>query len=264
MADISKITLPSGTTYDIKDAVAREAISGYTKFLGVTTTALTDGDDTNPITINGQSVTASAGDIVSYGSKEFIFNGSVWQEFGDLGALGDMAYADTASGSGTVSGSVTLTKTGKTTTVSEAASGEATYTPDGSVSLTTTSVTPTISVDTPGTTGTIHNPTKQTVAKTVEAVAPGQTAPSNPVTYYSVANETLSLYQLGYTTGDSITTDDVTVKTGDASYESSAISVPSSADFTGTGARLVTGSIETADSASFSGGSVSVTVTPDE
>ena len=28
MADISKITLPSGNTYEIKDAVAREMISG--------------------------------------------------------------------------------------------------------------------------------------------------------------------------------------------------------------------------------------------
>lgn len=28
MADISKITLPSGNTYDIKDAVARQAIAG--------------------------------------------------------------------------------------------------------------------------------------------------------------------------------------------------------------------------------------------
>ena len=33
MADISKITLPSGTTYDIKDTVAREAISGGVSFI---------------------------------------------------------------------------------------------------------------------------------------------------------------------------------------------------------------------------------------
>ena len=64
----------------------------------------------------------------------------------------------------------------------------------------------------------MKNPTKVTVAKTVVAAAPGTTAPSNNITYYSVSGETLSLYQLGYTTGDSITTSDVTVKTGDASY----------------------------------------------
>ena len=33
MPDISKITLPSGNTYDIKDAVAREMISGGVTFL---------------------------------------------------------------------------------------------------------------------------------------------------------------------------------------------------------------------------------------
>lgn len=33
MADISKITMPSGTTYDIKDAVAREAIAGGVSFI---------------------------------------------------------------------------------------------------------------------------------------------------------------------------------------------------------------------------------------
>ena len=38
MPDISKITLPSGTTYDIKDAAARSA-KGW---IGITTTALTD------------------------------------------------------------------------------------------------------------------------------------------------------------------------------------------------------------------------------
>lgn len=206
MADISKITLPSGTTYDIKDAVARQAIGGFTKWLGVTTTELVDGASTNPITIGGESVTAENGNIVSYGDKEFIFNGSVWQEFGDLEALGAMAYADTATGS---------------------------VTPSGSVTLTTSSTTPTISVDSAGSTGTVHNPTKKTVALAVEASAPGQAAPSNPVTYYSVASETLSLYQLGYSTGDSITTSDMTVKTGDASYKSSAITVPSSASFSG-------------------------------
>lgn len=39
--ELSKITLPSGTTYDLKDAYARaqiEALSGYSVFLGVTTT----------------------------------------------------------------------------------------------------------------------------------------------------------------------------------------------------------------------------------
>lgn len=52
---------------------------------------------------------------------------------------------------------------------------------------------------------------------------------------------------MGYTTGASITTSNVTVKTGDAAYEATAPS------FTGTGVRLVTGNISTVDSASFTG-----------
>ena len=55
---VSKVTLPSGDLAYIKDALARqtianikEAIDGGTHFLGVTTTALTDGSTTNPITI---------------------------------------------------------------------------------------------------------------------------------------------------------------------------------------------------------------------
>ena len=112
MPDISKITMPSGTVYDIKDAQARRAKS----WLGITTTPLTDGATTNPITIGTSSVTAVAGDITSYGNQEFIFNGTAWQAFGDLSDLGELAYADTASGNvvaeGTVSKpSITVTPT---------------------------------------------------------------------------------------------------------------------------------------------------------
>lgn len=45
-----------------------------------------------------------------------------------------------------------------------------------------------------------------TVAKTIAAAAPGQTAPDNSVVYYSVSGEELSLYQLGYTTRSNIAT----------------------------------------------------------
>lgn len=203
MADISKITLPSGTTYDIKDATARAAIGGAIIIRGTTTTALTDGATTNPITIDNESYTAVANDAVFYSNKEFVFDGTKWHEFGDMTGLGALATKDSASGSYTPAGTIAV----------NAASGSGTsYTPEGSVSA------PTISVSSAGSTATIHNPTKATVATAVTAAAPGATAPSNPITYYSVANETLSLYQIGYNTGDSITTSDVTVKTGDAAY----------------------------------------------
>lgn len=72
---ISKVTLPSGNTYNIKDAAAREAIAaleGGSYFLGVTTTPLTDQATTNPVTVDGQSVTVTNGNIVVYGNAEFI------------------------------------------------------------------------------------------------------------------------------------------------------------------------------------------------
>lgn len=113
MSDISKIKVGS-TSYDIKDADARSriaALESYSDFLGVTTTQLVDGVTTSPvITINGDSVTAKKGNIAIYGSAEFIYDGTVWQEFGDLSALqnllGDLAYEDTAEGSFTPAGTV--------------------------------------------------------------------------------------------------------------------------------------------------------------
>ena len=73
-----------------------------------------------------------------------------------------------------------------------------------------------------------------------------------------MSNETLSLSKFTASTGASITTSEVTVKTEDAEYYATAPA------FTGTGARLVTGNISVPISASFSGseGNVSVTGTP--
>ena len=126
MATLSNLSY-GGVSYEIKDAAARSAIDAlqkYTNYLGVTTTELTDGASTNPITINGDSVTAKKGEIANYGSKEFIFNGSVWQEFGDLSGLGSLAFKDSASGTATVAAqnvtvsSQTITIPGQNVTVS--------------------------------------------------------------------------------------------------------------------------------------------------
>ena len=256
MADISQIKLPNGTTYNIKDANARErieALESFTTYLGVTTTALTDGATTNPITINGQNVTAQSGNIVLYGNQEFIFDGTHWNQFGDLSSLGSLAYKNTASGSftpaGTVSqptfngdtmnstgsftpaGSVKLTNSNKTAAVSAAESGAVTYTPDGTVAA------PTISVKTAGTTTTVNS---------ITAVG---TLPT-----YTVSGEVLTLTQGTLPTKGK----NQTVKTGDAAYQATA------PEFTGTGVRLVTGNISVPSSASFSGtaGAVSVSGTP--
>ncbi len=195
MAEISKITLPSGTVYDIKDAYARQAISAIVGgdaivFKGVSSTQLTDGGNQNPTVDSTVIMEKRTGDLYFYGNIEFIYGeDNKWHQLGDLSSLGSLAYKNNASG---------------------------TYTPNGSVDA------PTISLATAGSTTTIKNPTKATVATAVTTAAPGATAPNNPVTYYSVSNQTLSLYQIGYDTGDSITTNDVTVKTGDGTYESSA------------------------------------------
>lgn len=122
---ISKITVPvevSGTitnvTFDIKDAYARQAISELGNamyWLGVTTTALTDGDTTNPITIGGESVTARVGAIAQYNGEEFAWNGTSWQSLGKNN-FGDLAFKNSASGTYTPAGSITVSEAADTTT----------------------------------------------------------------------------------------------------------------------------------------------------
>lgn len=281
MADISQITLPNGTTYDIKDSVARASAGGGLQFRGVTTTTITDGATTTTYTINGTNHTAANADMVVYGNKEFIFTtaDNKWHELGDNTSLGALAYKDSGTYKRTTAVSVsTNTTEDKATSVTGTPvlpnGGPADYTPAGTIGLTTSNTTAkvtgsttipsgktksytpsgTISVATngAGSTTTIHNPASVTVATGIATAAPGTTAPSNAITYYSVSGEVLSLYQLGYTTGDSITTTDVTVKNGDASYSFSGddayfvtdnIAVPTSAEFTGTGTKLTTGQI---------------------
>lgn len=147
MADnptLSKIILPSGQEYDIKDAKARSdiadiqsAIAGGLHFLGTTTTALTDQATTNPIVINGNNVTAKAGDLVLYGQKEFLFDGTKWLEMGDLSLLGALAYKSSASGSYTPAGTIsqpTFTGTEAAVAVSATANENGNYQPAGTVS----------------------------------------------------------------------------------------------------------------------------------
>lgn len=111
--EVSQITLPSGNSYALKDAQAREdieilrqSISGGVSFIGETSTALSDQDTTNPIIINGVSTTVISGNVVYHGTKEFLYDGTKWIEFGDLGGLGALAYKSSASGSFTPSGSI--------------------------------------------------------------------------------------------------------------------------------------------------------------
>lgn len=144
---IAQITLPNNITYQLKDAFAREQIaaitgtvSGVMKWVGTTTTALTDGATTNPITVNGSNYTAIAGDVVAYGDLEFAWSAlGHWCEFGSTGSLKALAFADTATGSITPSGTVSqpiFTGTQATVSVSGTATGSVAVevTPAGTVS----------------------------------------------------------------------------------------------------------------------------------
>ena len=119
MPEISKITLPSGTTYDIKDATARQGVAGGVMFRGVTTTAITDGATTTSYVVGSDTITAKNGDLVVSGTKEFLYsdNDHKWHEMGDNSALKALAYKDSASGTVTATGSVNIGTAGATTTV---------------------------------------------------------------------------------------------------------------------------------------------------
>lgn len=111
MAEISKIVTQDGTVCEIKDATARAAIgaiSGAMKYLGKTTTAISDGSTTTPITVGGTSVTPTAGDVVIYGNSEYVWADTegCWREFGSTGSLKALAFKDSASGSYTPAGEI--------------------------------------------------------------------------------------------------------------------------------------------------------------
>lgn len=292
MPDISQIKLPSGSVYDIKDQGARDLIadlSGYTAYLGVTTTALTDGATTNPITIDSKSVTAKTGNIANYGSKEFIFNGTAWQEFGDLSGLGALAYKDSASGSykpeGTVSkptftgseSTVTVTATTNTSgnyqpagTVSKptftgaSMTSTGTFTPAGDVTVTTKSTTNKTATVAPASSGEATYTPGGTVGTPTITVTPN-TATVNSITAVGTlpkfgATVTDEVLTLSFSQGTLPTKgSNQTVVTG---IKSATSSQPS---WTGTGVRLVTGNIPvpSAYTATFDGtaGSVSVSGT---
>ena len=131
---MSVITLPvevSGVMTDvdftIKDAESREQIQDLAdeiaswgaalKWIGVTTTPISEGSSTNPIMINGEYVTAVGGNMTVYNGVEYVWDNSanVWQGFA-MGDLGTLAYQDSASGNFTPAGTVAITGGTDTTT----------------------------------------------------------------------------------------------------------------------------------------------------
>lgn len=272
MPDIKQVKLPNGNTYDLRDSRVDSIISQGTRWVGVTTTALSDGSTTSTIKIDGADHTAQVGDIASYNSMEFIWSGTIWQEFGSTGSLKALAFKDSASGtvavpktysftgsaasvsvSGTTTGSITPTKSA--VTVSKASSGTATYTPQGSNAASSVSgscsVTPAGSISVG--TGTANYTPKGSVsgscgAPTISVKTAGSTAsvtpfgsagslPSCTLPTYTVANEVLTITAGSFSAGSLPTAGTaVTVKTGDAAYQASAPTF--SGSFSGTGAEL--------------------------
>lgn len=123
-------------------------LSQALKFVGTTTTALTDGATTSPIKINSANHTPATGDvvIVSGTDQEFVWTGAAWEELGNASSHSKIGHTHnvTHKPAGTVSqptfsGTGTLIKgtfngTEQTASVS--------YTPAGSVSTPTITVTP--------------------------------------------------------------------------------------------------------------------------
>lgn len=210
MAEISKITLPSGTTYDLKDATARQMVAGGVMYRGVTTTALTDGASTNPITINGESYTAVNGDLVLSSNKEFLFSTSdnKWHEFGDITGLKALAYKDTASTTYKPAGTVS-----QPTFTGTAMSATGNFTPSGTIAVNAssgsgTAYTPegTIAVNASSGTGTSYTPEGSVAAPTFTGTEGNVSVKGTPTGAISVGTGTTN-----YTPGGTVGTPTITV-----------------------------------------------------
>lgn len=84
-----------GTVY----ICVQERDADYVNFLGETTTAITDGSTTNPITIDGSPRTAVTGDVATYDEEQFVWNGVSWVSYeGYIRSDWDLAtdYVDTS------------------------------------------------------------------------------------------------------------------------------------------------------------------------
>lgn len=287
MAEISKITLPSGSTYDIKDAVAREAIASVFSYQLAKDAGTTPKNivwkNASGTTITGTLVASAStkgtfylvpstsskeGDSDIYDEYITVDDGAStptysWEKLGntqlDIGDLGALAYKDSASVSYTPQGSVSqptfsgsaTTSTGKFTPSGSVTigtgTGTANYTPSGSLSGGAISVTP--------------STVTKYVASSASAggsVTAGKAASCTlPTLSTSVSNETLTLsWSAGSFTANTPTAvtmpsfSSQTIATG-----ISSASISTQPSFTGTGVRLT---------GSFSGseGDVSVSGTP--
>lgn len=120
-------------------------------FIGFTSTALTDGAKTSTlVAAEGKTLTKTTGftvgDVVFYGTKEFIWNGASWTEFGDGSSLRALAFKDSASGTVTIPATThTHTTPSLSHTVTQGTvSASGSYTPEGTVTIHSTDSLPAV------------------------------------------------------------------------------------------------------------------------
>lgn len=102
-------------------------LSQAMRFLGTSSTAITDGGTEKP-TINSAVVTPKAGDVVLYGNKEFVYNSSSkWELLGDEGSYAlktiQIIAGDGLAGGGTIDGNVSITHADTSSQASITANG---------------------------------------------------------------------------------------------------------------------------------------------
>lgn len=79
-SNAAAITGVSGRVGTIEDKL--KSVTNVMDFIGVSTTDPAKGT----VTIGGTVITPNKGDVVIYGNKEFVYDGSAWKEYGDVGA----------------------------------------------------------------------------------------------------------------------------------------------------------------------------------
>ena len=139
---ISTAGTATETTVGAELKSIKQSIAGAMHYIGITSTKLSDGakkeefptlEPTTPGSLTkttgfvaGDVVLAPASDKTAEKYYEYVFNGDVWSEFGSTMPIGIMAYANSASGST----SITYNKpvyTGGTVEVNDYSEGESKY-----------------------------------------------------------------------------------------------------------------------------------------
>lgn len=210
MADISKINI-SGTVYNIKDSVARDAIVNTLKFKGITTVALTNGGTQVPTDIYGNKATVTdirVGDLVVHDKAEYVWiekksgetSTKQWCLLDALNAYGKLASKDSASGTTSSNGTHKHT-VAVPTYVGTATTFTGEFTPAGGVTLTA-------AADGIKTTGTVSAPTITlsggSTSKLKTATAKGVTGTGKAITSVEYTAPTHTVTKGKFVTGGTV------------------------------------------------------------